>query len=211
MPVKGQGTVWSSSSWPSRWAACTATTHTLAGCITSGRATPSAWSVSTRLCTPRVSIAMAMAPAAKRISCCTGRQWGTIDAREPGGEFASWTLVPALLFTASCSSDFSWQSQQAPVCGSSRSQSNDFSVLEALLSLPFQRLQAVQGHLESSLSVCAPQFPKQSGCLGSADLFFSPERILSDLDDFLQIPPFLKGVRIYQITNQTKKAIRTQV
>lgn len=52
------------------------------------------------------------------ISCCTGRRWGTLGAGEPGGEFASWTLVPALLFTVSCSSDLSWQPQQAAVCSS---------------------------------------------------------------------------------------------
>lgn len=60
-----------------------------------------------------------------------------LNAREPGREFASWTLALVLLFTASCSSNF-WQSQQASAvmaslaltCSSSRNhnQSNDFSM-----------------------------------------------------------------------------------
>lgn len=204
MAVKGLGTVWSSSWWPSRRAACTASSPSLAGCATSGRATGCAWSASPQPCTPPASSATAMAPAANRISCCTGRRWGTIDAREPGGEFASWTLAPALLFTASCSSDFSWQSQQA---------------LAKAMTSPCQRLcfhclsrgTGCTGAPEI-LSVCVcSSISREIRLAGKYQSLFFSERILSDLDDFLQIPPFLKGMRICQITNQTKKAIGIQV
>lgn len=96
------------------------------------------------------------------ISSCTGRRWGTIDAREPGGEFASWTLVPALLLTASCSSDLS--------CSPSKQQEPQ----------PKQGLLPVWGFAFTAfpgtpgiLSVCASRFSRKSGWLGSAHLFFS--------------------------------------
>lgn len=61
------------------------------------------------------------------------------------------------------------------------------------------------------LCLCVPlNFQRNQACW-EVPISLFPERILSDLEDFVQIPPFLKGMRIYQITNQTKKAIRTQV
>lgn len=100
------------------------------------------------------------------ISCCTGRRWGTIDAREPGGEFANWTLVPALLFTVSCSSDLSWQSQQAPVCGSSRAPARAGAA-------PWQSLCAGWAGPPGILCVCVCSSVSKEIRLGTANLFFS--------------------------------------
>lgn len=91
------------------------------------------------------------------------------NAREPGREFASWTLALVLLFTASCSSNFSWQSQQASAvmaslaltCSSSRNhnQSNDFSMSVRGYATYFQEVADCTGtswilsvHVYSSIS-----------------------------------------------------------
>lgn len=151
------------------------------------------------------------------ISCCTGRQKGTLDAREPGREFASWTLAPVLLFTASCSSNFSRQSQQgnavmaclAPACGSSgkHNQNDDFSksvtLYEVAVCTGASWILSV--HVYSLISKEIRLAVKCFSCP------FIPEKALSDPNDFLQIPLFPRGMRIHQIRNCTKKAIGTQV
>ncbi|XP_074867805.1 somatomedin-B and thrombospondin type-1 domain-containing protein-like isoform X2 [Carettochelys insculpta] len=100
-------TVSNSSSWLSQKAVCRGTVPILSGCGISVKGTLSAWSVSTQPWIPGACTAMGMGVEAKGTSCCTGRPWGILGAEEPGGEFASWTLAPVLLFTVSCSSDTS--------------------------------------------------------------------------------------------------------
>ncbi|XP_038015353.1 somatomedin-B and thrombospondin type-1 domain-containing protein-like isoform X2 [Motacilla alba alba] len=58
------GTAWSSSWWPWRRAACSASRRTGAGCARSGRDARSAWSASTQPCSRPRSTATGTAPAA---------------------------------------------------------------------------------------------------------------------------------------------------